>query len=308
MYLRSSYHDLMRVLVKDIGYVGEEVFVDTYTLPSLVAMNFLNAVQDNAPLTFKPCFGSVSAKTLMKCHESDVHPLALYSPWVKSNSVRVHDFKGGPVGAFLHDVAHVFWANLLTKNERDVLMKDVIPAMVGWTTHPEVIFPDEVFYKTVNHMIFECQDYNLSPLDYYLGERSDRLFTHLIATITGRRRPVLQGVYTNANVVNLAKPVPIWDLKEDHLFLACMRTMLQKQAIEAPTAALWERIHEMNLTAFKYHQREPHILNAIIVEAYRLEGCEPPRASRSGLFARNSQGELTRVSRGETMNPRAQVS
>lgn len=304
-----SFDNLMSVLVKDVGYFGESSQgTDSFTVPSLVLMNFMHAAQDKNPLQFKPAFGSISKATLVKCHAADVHPLALYSPWVKSNPVEVHSFEGGPVGSFIHDVAHVFWANLLSYEERKLIITDVIPAITAWTAHPDHD-PDKIKMEAIiKRIAFRTQDYNFSLLSDFLHpshERDEQLATYLMTCMTGIHALESEGMYAHED--DSTKDLPTWGVRSDHLFLACTRTVLQKRMAQAPSMAWWDRIHEINLRAFTNGKRNPAVLTEIIKEAHRLEGCEQPQPSQLGLFAA-VQARSASVGRGESMNPRAQVS
>lgn len=76
-----------------------------------------------------PRFGRVGLDEVNKCHNAGLHISALYAPQVKFNFTSVHERPSGAVGAWLHDVGHTFWSNMLSSAERHVILQTYIPAL-----------------------------------------------------------------------------------------------------------------------------------------------------------------------------------
>lgn len=108
-------------------FIGEDKFY--YYIPSAkIIMKFLSILNNEIPVKPAAIFGRISLSTLFALHRQGLHPIALYSPFIKSNLYKVHDKRCGPLAAFLHDMGgHLYFGNLLAKNEYDFIFQYWLP-------------------------------------------------------------------------------------------------------------------------------------------------------------------------------------
>lgn len=309
-------------IMTDIGYIGnytsplssEDQF---FTVPSLAVMNYLNAMQSPKPVTWRPAFGGYSAVVDAETNV-DTLPLALYSPWHHDNQVNRDGRRMGPVDSFLMDVAKGFRANQFTQEERAMLKNDVAPAVSSWAIDERIIEAgsslsneDKMKFDSVKRgMVRWAEDLGLFPFIHPLTKREDRVLAYVMTLVKVKAYAsidrILDGAYPESLTAEQIN-APMGSLLADHLYVACARTAFQKRASNAPSAELWERIHEANQSVFNRGKRSHHVLNQLTALAHAYEADEQPQPSQLGLFAA-VQGRSASVGRGESMNPRAQIS
>lgn len=86
-----------------------------YWVPSVTLINCLLKKISKNPIHMLPMFGSIGIDSLRKLHQADFHPVALYSPYVKSNPKNADGYRCGPYLMWLHDIAHTFWGSMLER-------------------------------------------------------------------------------------------------------------------------------------------------------------------------------------------------
>ncbi len=100
-----------------------------FDLPSYQFRKFIYHQMNGRPLQEKPIFGSIGQEKLYDLHDKDQHPTPIYSLLVKLGLKDVHGYLRGPLPVFLHDISHIFGANLITLKERTFLQHELIPAL-----------------------------------------------------------------------------------------------------------------------------------------------------------------------------------
>lgn len=117
------------------------------------------SLMSDKPMRMLPVFGSVSKKTLAELHRQHCHPAALSALWVKSNMENVHDFKTGFFLTFVHDILHVFMANLLSADERNSIFKciDDLNALKMKCGSDSIV-------QAIETLVDELNDFDLSPI------------------------------------------------------------------------------------------------------------------------------------------------
>ena len=98
-------------------------------VPSFSIIQFCLRKTSPTPVEMQVGFGSVSSKTLNTMHQENKHPLPIYAPAVKSNMTKAHDRNCGCVGAFLHDLVHVYFGSLLSPSFREKIYDLYIPCL-----------------------------------------------------------------------------------------------------------------------------------------------------------------------------------
>lgn len=150
------YHLISGVVFFTIGKPNRQL------IPSLALMNTVMQLMPGNTIQILPVIGAVSEATRNKLHAKDQHPVAVYSPSVKSNIKNVHGRRSGPVPAYLHDIGHVIWGSLLSPAEREVLQKHIIPAL-----EKIKLACDEEQANKLTALINDLSDYDLTPMMNY---------------------------------------------------------------------------------------------------------------------------------------------
>jgi hypothetical protein len=152
--------------------------INQYWVPSMTLINFFFKKMSVNPVLLEPIFGSISLNTLHELHQQGKHPGALYSVDVRSNVRNADGYRSGPFIIWLHDVAHTFWLNLLSFDERQKIFKQFIPALQSLVYSAQEHHDHDVI-TMLNTMIIEMGDFNLTPLKLF-GNRERRLETYLM--------------------------------------------------------------------------------------------------------------------------------
>lgn len=181
----SKSYQQFRIVMDNIPIIpsGADDENDYYhfQVPSFALINFIFSKMGTNPLQLKPILGRIGEHTLVNLHRQDQHPVACYSPLVKSNYNAVHDEKMGSLGIMLHDVGHAFQANLLSNLERKNLFERYVPALAKLESESssylfEHTLTDANKSKVYGYFYSCLVDYNLTPISDYRrkSERYDR--------------------------------------------------------------------------------------------------------------------------------------
>lgn len=112
-------------------FILEDTKINCYYLPSA---HFIDAMLDclypNHPVKMAPILGNIGFATLAKLHKIGVHPIALYSPDVRSNPLTVHNETPGPLPILVHDLFHLSIANIIPNNIYDFLYDYFVPELM----------------------------------------------------------------------------------------------------------------------------------------------------------------------------------
>jgi hypothetical protein len=268
----AGVYNLMRALVKDVAYL---VGYDTnFIMPPFVLMNAFHALQCDEPMQFQPGFGISSKERLTGLHEENAHSLALYSPLVANNLLAVHEFDCGPLMALVHDIAHCFWANLLTKAQRDLILKDLVQVLLQ---ADKILSMDmDARLKTaINKIVFEWRDFNFSPLSDFPKENPAEFFMHFLVSAFGRGDK-LAGLYVKSAKF---KDTDTWSEVQDDLLYLLGRL---KNGSD-----LWAALYENNKST-AIGERNPAVIAAIETA---VEQSIPLSEARCTLFAAPAKAE-----------------
>ena len=162
------------IMVSNVLYFQDDA-LNYCNLPSMSMINYLHKKMSSKPLQMKPIFGGISLEELKRLHGMDQHPVAIYHPDVKSNVLDVHERRCGPFPALLHDIGHVFLANMLSEEERNILYQDLIPLIERVMSECK----SEKVRDMLNEVHYRLNDYNLTHINFY--KNKDRRFcSHVI--------------------------------------------------------------------------------------------------------------------------------
>lgn len=140
------------------------------SISSVTVMNHLNSLMSDKPIKMMPIFGSVFST--LSFHQRSYHPVAVSSPDVKSNLANVHGKESGYFLTWLHDVGHIYWANMLTSQERDILFHRCIPELNSLKLKYK---NDDVMLTTIDKLIYHLNDFDLTPIHFFdKGNRFQR--------------------------------------------------------------------------------------------------------------------------------------
>lgn len=164
--------DFTRRLIPNIAFVRDRDdlsiqsghFFD-YFVPSSLLINFFLKKINPKPMRMKPIFGRIGLKKLYEWHALDFHPTAFYAPQIRNNIINADGFTCGPFTVWLHDIAHTFWASLLSKENRLFLFKEYIPALETLQQEAKR-YRDKGAYEYLSKAIEKAYDFDLSGPDY----------------------------------------------------------------------------------------------------------------------------------------------
>lgn len=176
-----GYEQARSIILDDVLYLAR-YSAGCFVVPSFSLMQLLHKMQCDQPMTFKPLLGSISRETLVQFRKQDNHPLPLYSPFVKNNLMKVHQYDCGPFFVVLHDVAHCFMANFLSFKERQMIVFTLVPQLKTRFTEIEGLNQKAKFSGAIERAAFEWYDFNLSKIENMPRERSEWLMFHLVST------------------------------------------------------------------------------------------------------------------------------
>lgn len=166
--------------ITNLGFIGfpyctinSNLFNKTsfYQVPSVSVMNYLFRKLSPNPMEMLPMFGSINNVNLHKLHKDNKHPVSLYNKRVKSNPFHADGYRCGPFLVWLHDILHIFGANLLTYEERTVVLTQIVPALEKMQLKARQIGRyDEV--ESLQGHIDSAIDFDLTPFSNFTDPAS----------------------------------------------------------------------------------------------------------------------------------------
>ncbi|MBV9575621.1 MAG: hypothetical protein JO149_03255 [Gammaproteobacteria bacterium] len=119
-------------MVEDVAINSPFIFMqkDILYIPSVSVIKLiLKTICPTLSVDFAPIYGNINEYTLFLFHQQGLHPVNLYSPFIKSNPREVHNGRCGPLPMLLHDITHAYFGNILHKNEYDFIYQYLLPTM-----------------------------------------------------------------------------------------------------------------------------------------------------------------------------------
>ncbi len=157
-------------------------FVDYYAPSATLIEYFLECVAPGEHVTMDPIYGSVREETTWHAfHEKGAHPVALYSPNVKSNPKDADGYRCGPFLLWLHDIGHVYWGSLLSKEEREFIYREFMPALAE-LKQKALDDKDPEFAKFIQGAMDQGNSFDLTP-ELYFKYKEERLFRYLLKAL-----------------------------------------------------------------------------------------------------------------------------
>jgi hypothetical protein len=153
----------------------------TYWIPSTSLINYFLAQISPEPMQMQCSFGSTNEKTMYLIHLKGKHPVPLYAPAVKSNFRDADGWRCGPFVVWLHDMAHVFWANVLGSQDRKTILTEFIPELRKIHNKALEVKDDEAATRILK-IIHRANSFDLSGSFYYQST-ADRFKQYLLSVI-----------------------------------------------------------------------------------------------------------------------------
>jgi hypothetical protein len=104
-------------------------------------------------------------------HSNNMHPGGLYHPLIAENQLSAHGLKVGPVGLFVHDLAHMFWINLFSPEELRHIYRVVVPEinrLIAEASSIDYSYTTGLLVDTKNKLI--DFDLHLNIEEYFMRE------------------------------------------------------------------------------------------------------------------------------------------
>lgn len=266
-----AYLPAKTTILDDVLYVARDHH--DFIIPSFSMMQLLHQMQCREPMTFKPILGVISRETVLSFHEQGIHPLSLYSPLVKNNLMKVHQFDCGPFFVMLHDVAHCLMANLLQNEERHQVLSVLAPQLKRRAAEMQGYKKREAALSAIDRVIFEWGDFNFSKIKSIPSQRSEWMMFYLLSAF-GRyqwENDFRYGLYASEAKAFFEQSA--LSLVDDDL-LYCLGVMANEGEV---WRALFDRMYALAET-----RRNPEVLTAIMAA---VEASQPKRMLGSlGLF------------------------
>jgi hypothetical protein len=120
----------------------------TFYIPSCSVINYLLDKMSLTPVRIQPMFGNIDDAMFFKMRMHGLHPGALYHPSLTDNLVQPHSIFAGPLGTLAHDYGHVFWQNLFSPLEQNIIYEKYVRKLqslyatavnIGWSGTAEQI-------------------------------------------------------------------------------------------------------------------------------------------------------------------------
>jgi hypothetical protein len=199
---------------------------DVCNIPSATFMNYIFSKMSSQPMRVKPILGQVNEDTLNNLHSYNQHPAALYCPEVKSNLIQAHNHNCGPLFVWLHDITHVFMANLLTVNEREIIYDQLLPLL----QYSKKKFWDINARSGINRLI----DLDLSDITEYIRneDRFERFLLKTMSNVVFLKIPdnfaykhVMDVLNTNEKLTPYQN---IWKKLDDQYYSECKKPLIKR--------------------------------------------------------------------------------
>jgi hypothetical protein len=262
----AGVNNLMNAIVHDILYL-QKIDNTYFIMPSFSVINAFYAVQCDEPMQLQPGFGMASIERLLGWHEGNSHFVALYSHLVRDSLLSVHEFDCGPLMVLVHDFAHSFWANMLTRAQRDLMLKELVHVLLQADAILGIDI-DARLKTAINQIVFEWRDFNFSPLYPFEHKSRAEFFMHLLVSAFGRYKEAA-GLYVKPTTF---KDTDTWSEVQDDLLYLLGR--LQNGG------DCWKALYEQNKNT-AIGRRNPKVIAAI---EHAVEHAIPLSQARCTLF------------------------
>lgn len=280
---RDTLPDYVRArttLLGDILYAGNDSD-DSFAIPSFACMHIFHQMQCEKPMTLMPILGSIGRKTLVGLHGQDVHPLALYSPFIKSNAMKVHDYDCGPLFVALHDVDHSFMGNLLSFQERQQIVLMLAPRLKERAQELLHCKNREKFEGAIDRVAFEWCDFNFSRIQNLPSQRSEWMMFYLLCAFG---RSYWLG---NFNFGLYAREAP--QFTENPLLYLVQDDLLYCLGVMASEGGIWRELFDRSYASAKARGRHPQVLEQIMAAVEASQPKCKPALTAIGLFAQSEK-------------------
>jgi hypothetical protein len=265
----DDYKDLTSILISNTPFVArlEHLGREVYCVPSSTMINYILTKITDQPMQMMPIFGAINEDTLAELHAQNFHPMAIYSPFVKSNIVSVHYRSCGPFTIWLHDLGHMYWANMLTRKEREVIVTRFIPEVKTLIAAANLISSDfkNPVIVSLNKVIQAAVDYDLTDIHGYI--HSDNRLAEYLAKKFGS---VADHLYPKM----LNHKEKIGGIKEDYIYLLIQQRYYHPDLSVADKKLWFEILLKINEKTGGLY-RDEAIINALINIAKKTVGVKP---------------------------------
>ncbi len=185
--IRNDSNRLVWILLENLPLVQKisggsyDDLTTQYLVPSSSLINYFFQGMGEQPMQMRPVLGNPGLKTLYQWHQEDFHPVSLYSPEILSNPKDADGYRCGPFGLWLHDLGHTFWANLLSKSQREYIFRTYIPALRHLGKIAKA-FNDDSSIEMLKEIEIRAYDFDLTAISDYANQET-RFDTYLAHTI-----------------------------------------------------------------------------------------------------------------------------
>ena len=215
---------MLAILVANIPYFQDE-HSGICVIPSASIINYVHSKMSSTPLQGQPVLGRVKDEDFRDLHHKDQHPVAYYHLDEIFNLCEAHSLSCGPLPALLHDLTHIFLANLLSIEERNLLQNDLLTLL----ENVKASSTTDVIQHMINAIVLNLNDYNLTNTNFYLQQES-RFQKHV--------KNVLDETMTN--IVTRLKHVLDLDFT---VALANMKKLAEEQLEKNKEHPFWLELH-----------------------------------------------------------------
>jgi hypothetical protein len=155
---KSDTEKMLLILMANLPFCAD-INTRICNIPPHSLIRFIFSAMSEQPMLMLPAFGHIGLKEHELLHRRGKHMAALYSRHARDNATHVHTFHCGPFPAWLHDVAHTFWANLLQPAERDIIYGKLIPFFSSIKQR----YPTDKTIAIIDNICMRLNDFDLSP-------------------------------------------------------------------------------------------------------------------------------------------------
>jgi hypothetical protein len=267
---KEKQHDADRILTilrKNMPFIIDDdnieknnfIYKGHYWVPSVTLINYLLKEISKNPIHMLPIFGSIGIDSLRTLHQADFHPVALYSPYVKSNPKNADSYRCGPYLMWLHDIAHTFWGSMLEPDDRLFIFSQYVPQMESLKKEAQEC-KDSEMVTFIGDMIRRACDFDLSGIDNFIN-KENRLRRYLYRTWNGRTFQLYNGG---------VEFLDIGACKEDRFYFLMLKLHYNNPFPTLAVRLTWcDLIHQIQMGTGAFYRRQEVVdtLNVLALSA-----------------------------------------
>ncbi|MES2216945.1 MAG: hypothetical protein V4501_00895 [Pseudomonadota bacterium] len=214
----------------------EENEIRILKIPSYSLINFFLKQVCKQPMEIQCCFGIPSDESSYAMHLENKHPVSYYAFDVKRNLYAADNWRCGPFIVWLHDIGHVFWASLLSKQQRDSVLLDYVPQLKQLKAEIQG-YNDEEAVNEIQKFINKANEFDLTSITLFTSQRDK--FLKYISGILGPRG-IREGWGYFYPPDGSLRDNKVGTCVQDRIYFMLLKKMYEAEKISKKREGIWE--------------------------------------------------------------------